>query len=153
MHTKLYPFTSPFYVFNVTIYSFYVMYPLTNLTTDILNTPCLCSHLLRIYCDSLVVSYFLDFSCSLKSYLSVFSFEVAITSFSLYCLTERKIHFISPAIGILRLFQPFYGLGCSALFAPSYSRVLKFIYLLWSLQTRPNTDSLPFALPSLVLNA
>ena len=45
---------------------------------------------LEYYCFPLVVSCFLDFQCSLKFYVSVFTFEVAVTSSSLYWLISGE---------------------------------------------------------------
>lgn len=61
------------------------------------------------YLDPLVVWYVLEVSYSLKSHDAVFTFEVAVTSSSLYTLTWGEKYLLSALLGILRFPQTYYG--------------------------------------------
>lgn len=54
------------------------------------RSPCFWGELLEYYCFPLVVSCLLDFQCSLKFYVAVFSFEVEVPSSSLYWLISGE---------------------------------------------------------------
>ena len=61
------------------------------------------------YWNPLVVCFVLEFSYSLKFNDAVFTFEVAVTSSSLYALTWGEKYLLSALLGILRFPQTYYG--------------------------------------------
>lgn len=69
--------------------------------------PFLCGQLLKNYCVPLVVSYFLAFSCSWKSFTGVFTFEEASMSFCSCWLALRERYLSLVQLGIRRHSQTF----------------------------------------------
>ena len=82
--------------------------------------------MLEDYCDLLIITSFLDCSCSwVGGCLSVLAFEVADTSSKLYLLTSGGRFFCWSSLCEL-LFPAMYGHTCFTLLAPSCGRILMF---------------------------
>lgn len=101
----------------------------------------------------MVVSCFLDFSCSLRSCVAVFTFEEAITSSSLYSQSSGEKYLPSALLGFLRLSQTF----SMDMFAPHFLFIfgrefLRLCAFFWSCKARLGAQSLLFAFPRAVLN-
>ena len=82
------------------------------------------------------MSRFIDFSCFLKSGIAVFTFQTAVISSGLYCLTSGEKCLPSALLVIARPSPSLYGHTCSVLLAPSCGRILKSVCclsILWSL--------------------
>lgn len=113
---------------------------------------CLWDQFPEDYCDPLVRSCSLGFSCSFKFCIAVFTFKVAITSSSLYWLPLGEKYLPSALLGILNLSRTFQGYVCSLLLAPACCIILKLVCLLLILQhMRPGADSFPSAFSRVVL--
>lgn len=123
---------------------------LTSLS-DICISSFLSGQLQEKYCLPLVMWCFLDFSCSLKSCIAVFTSE-EIVSPSLYWLALERNTFLSALVGILKLSQTFlliclFHTSCFLL-----GGFLRFSTRSQSFKGRPGVDRIPFALIRALLN-
>lgn len=97
------------------------------------------------------MSRFIDFSCFLKSGIAVFTFQIAVVSSGLYCLTSGEKYLSSTLLVIPRPSQSFCGHTCSyfllPLVAESFSLYARSLH---PVEPGPVLDNLPFASPRAV---
>lgn len=87
---------------------------------------CLWGQLLEDYCNHLVASGFLDFSCSMKSCIAAFASEEAVTPSRLYWLTLVENYLPTALQGILKLVHTLSGYASSLFLLPLVADFLRF---------------------------